>query len=147
MAQVCNMKMSDSTAQADDISSTTVPRANLDELLEISDEYGFNLRQQSNQVQQQYLELLNASLAPFDVVRSLDDFVKPMRMDAEERGFSYADNSEENPCNAWFVRTEIQNADIRDGVLQDRGVAVKDSVCVAGLPMMNGSAILTSLPT
>ncbi|MCB1491389.1 MAG: amidase, partial [Rhodobiaceae bacterium] len=46
----------------------------------------------------------------------------------------------DNPLNAWYWRCEIAGAG--DGVLAGRTVAVKDNICVAGVPMMNGSALL-----
>ena len=47
---------------------------------------------------------------------------------------------EENPLNAWYVKTDIQGAPT--GKLKGKTVAVKDNVCVAGVPMMNGSSTL-----
>ena len=43
----------------------------------------------------------------------------------------------ENPLGAWYVRTEITEAD--GGPLAGRTVAIKDNTMVAGVPMMNGS--------
>ena len=46
----------------------------------------------------------------------------------------------DNPYNAWYWRCDIAGA--ADGPLAGQRVVVKDSVCVAGIPMMNGSAAL-----
>jgi len=46
----------------------------------------------------------------------------------------------ENPWAAWYWRCDIPGAP--DGPLAGLRVAVKDNVCVAGVPMMNGSATL-----
>ena len=43
----------------------------------------------------------------------------------------------DNPFNAWFVRTSIRTHD--SGPLAGKRVAIKDSVMIAGLPMINGS--------
>jgi amidase len=43
----------------------------------------------------------------------------------------------DNPLGAWYVRTEIADAD--SGPLAGRTVAIKDNTMVAGVPMMNGS--------
>jgi amidase len=46
----------------------------------------------------------------------------------------------DNPCNAWYVKSVIKGA--ADGPLKGKTVALKDSICVAGIPMMNGAAPL-----
>lgn len=47
---------------------------------------------------------------------------------------------EDNPHNGWSWRCKIEGA--KKGLLQGKTVAIKDAVCVAGLPMSNGSRIL-----
>ena len=46
----------------------------------------------------------------------------------------------DNPLGAWYWRCDIAGA--AGGPLAGMRVAVKDNVCVAGVPMMNGSATL-----
>jgi amidase len=46
----------------------------------------------------------------------------------------------DNPYNAWYVKTSIPGAPT--GPLAGRRVAIKDNICVAGVPMMNGSSLL-----
>jgi len=46
---------------------------------------------------------------------------------------------EDNPYNAWYWRSEIKGSG--KGVLKGLKVGIKDAVCVAGLPMMNGSRL------
>lgn len=46
----------------------------------------------------------------------------------------------ENPLGAWYWRCSIEGA--ASGPLAGRTVAIKDSVCVAGIPMMDGSSLL-----
>ena len=46
----------------------------------------------------------------------------------------------ENRYNAWFVKTSIREE--YRGRLVGKTLAVKDSICVAGLPMMNGASFL-----
>jgi amidase len=47
---------------------------------------------------------------------------------------------EDNPLNGWYWRCDIKGAP--DGILKGEKVAIKDAVCVAGVPMMNGSRVL-----
>jgi amidase len=46
----------------------------------------------------------------------------------------------ENPLNAWYVTASIKGAP--SGPLAGKRIAIKDNICVAGLPMMNGSKVL-----
>jgi amidase len=48
-------------------------------------------------------------------------------------------SAEENPHNAWYVKTELQTS--TSGALAGKRVALKDNVMLAGVPMMNGSKI------
>jgi amidase len=47
---------------------------------------------------------------------------------------------EDNPLNGWYWRCDIPGSG--SGVLEGSRVAIKDAVCIAGLPMMNGSRVL-----
>ncbi|MGH8115953.1 MAG: amidase, partial [Rhodanobacteraceae bacterium] len=52
----------------------------------------------------------------------------------------YAPAAADNPCNAWYYRSEIRGA--ADGPLRGKRLAIKDNICVAGVPMMNGASTL-----
>ncbi len=52
----------------------------------------------------------------------------------------YRPSPEENPFNAWYWKTHIEGAE--SGPLKGVRVGVKDAICVAGEPMMNGSRLL-----
>src|SRR6267143_4058272 len=47
---------------------------------------------------------------------------------------------EENRHGAWYVKTEIAGA--ASGKLKGKTVALKDNICLAGVPMMNGASTL-----
>jgi amidase len=47
---------------------------------------------------------------------------------------------EENAYGAWYVKAEIAGAD--SGKLKGKTVALKDNICLAGVPMMNGASTL-----
>ncbi len=48
--------------------------------------------------------------------------------------------AEENRLGAWYVKTTIEGA--AEGKLKGKRVAIKDNVCIAGVPMMNGASTL-----
>lgn len=73
-------------------------------------------------------------------VRSLDavsDFVPDVMY---PRTPGYRPEPEEDPLHAWHRKTIISGS--QAGPLQGRTVALKDTVCVAGVPMMNGASYL-----
>src|SRR3954447_4814135 len=79
-----------------------------------------------------------AGLATFRRLDELPDEQLPVkyhRADARHRA-----PREENPSNGWAWRCSIPGA--ADGPLAGRTVGVKDNVCVAGVPMLNGSPIM-----
>lgn len=52
----------------------------------------------------------------------------------------YRPEGDENKHGAWYVKTTIPGAS--KGPLAGKKVAVKDTVCLAGVPMMNGASVL-----
>ena len=81
------------------------------------------------------------------IVPLLDSFTAVEEMPQPEplapkypRTSGYRPDPADNPWNAWYWRCEIAGA--AGGPLAGKRVAVKDNVCVAGVPMMNGSATL-----
>src|SRR6476659_11202460 len=70
----------------------------------------------------------------------LDELVEPKLPVKYPRDPGYRPPAEENPYNAWYWKTNITGA--KGGVLAGERVAVKDNICVAGVPMMNGSRVL-----
>lgn len=47
---------------------------------------------------------------------------------------------DENIYNAWHIKTYIKSSD--EGLLQNKKIALKDNIALAGVPMINGSSIL-----
>src|SRR6202158_5904223 len=52
----------------------------------------------------------------------------------------YRPEGEENKYNAWYVKTTVKGAS--SGKLAGKKIALKDNVCLAGVPMMNGASTL-----
>jgi amidase len=48
--------------------------------------------------------------------------------------------SEANPYGAWYIKTTVEGA--ASGKLQGKQIALKDNICLAGVPMMNGASTL-----
>jgi amidase len=77
---------------------------------------------------------LAAAYAALDAV---DDELPPV---AYPRDAGYRPGEAENPHGAWYVKTAIKGA--ASGKLAGKRVALKDNVCLAGVPMMIGAKLL-----
>jgi amidase len=84
-----------------------------------------------------FMEQMAGSFAAYDAVDALPDYIPPVKY---PRTPGYRPGGEENKYNAWYIKTEVKGAP--DGKLAGKTVVVKDNVCLAGVPMMNGSSTL-----
>lgn len=107
----------------------SIPPPTPDQLAALNEHYGFALTESELA---EYAPLIAGALENWATVERLyaDTAPKP-----PDRAWQLPT---ENPLGAWYVTTEINETD--SGPLAGRTVAVKDNTCVAGVPMMNGSA-------
>jgi amidase len=106
----------------------------LEELARISDQYGFNI---SPDRLATFRGLIGPTLGSY---ARLDELVEPRLPVKYPRQPGFRPAPEDNPLGAWYWRTDIHGAD--RGPLAGKTVAIKDNVCVAGVPMMNGTEVL-----
>jgi amidase len=107
----------------------------ISQLREIAESFGLAL---SDEDLVSFQTLMIPTLASYTEVERLPE---PALLEVKyPRTPGYRPAPEDNPYNAWYWRTEIKGA--ADGPLAGKRVAIKDNVCVAGVPMMNGSATL-----
>lgn len=85
----------------------------------------------------EYLELVAGLVDGYRIVDSLPDYLPEVKY---PRSPGYRPEGEENRYNAWSYKTSIKGS--RRGKLAGKRIVIKDNVCVAGVPMMNGSSIL-----
>jgi amidase len=70
----------------------------------------------------------------------LEELVAPDLGPVAPRSPGYRPSAAENKYGAWYWKTEISTG--AKGLLSGKKIAIKDNICVAGVPMMNGSALL-----
>jgi amidase len=118
--------------------ATTAPRVlrkpPLSELRRIARSYDLELSQDDLA---SFRNLMDGVLASY---RRLDQFAEPTLPVKYRRDSGYRPRASENPLNAWYWRCSIKGA--QSGPLAGKKIAIKDNVCVAGIPMMNGSDVL-----
>ena len=116
------------------MSYMTVQRPTLSQMKDVVSELGMSM---SDARVQEFLDVMQGTLDAYDIVDGLPDYLPPVLY---PRTSGYRPTAEENPMNAWYVKTEIKGAP--RGPLLGRSVALKDNVCLAGVPMMNGASTL-----
>ncbi|MFD1196015.1 amidase [Seohaeicola saemankumensis] len=116
------------------MSYMTVQRPTHSQMKTIVEELGMHM---SDARVQEFLDVMQGTLDAYDIVDALPDYLPPVLY---PRTSGYRPTAEENPMNAWYVKTEIKGAP--RGPLLGRSIALKDNVCLAGVPMMNGASTL-----
>lgn len=106
----------------------------VDQVLEIARSFGMTL---TSEDAASFRGLMAGSVASYN---RLDQLPEPKLPVKYPRTPGYRPGADENPFNAWYWKTEIKGSD--KGILQGKRVAIKDNICVAGVPMMNGSQLL-----
>jgi amidase len=111
-----------------------VKRPTLAQLEEVASSLGMHL---SESQLASYNALLQPNFDAYDAIDAMPDYVPRV---AYPRTPGYRPSGEENKYGAWYVKSEIKGA--AGGKLAGKTVALKDNVCLAGVPMMNGASTL-----
>jgi amidase len=111
-----------------------VRRPTLDQLRSVAEDLGMNM---SDAELKSYDGLMQANYLAYDAVDAMADYVPAVKY---PRTPGYRPDGEENKYNAWYIKTEIKGAP--NGKLAGKKIALKDNICLAGVPMMNGASTL-----
>ena len=84
-----------------------------------------------------HLAAFTANIAAYNVVDRMPDETPPVTY---PRLPGARPPAEENAHGAWYVKSVVKGA--ASGKLSGKTVALKDNICLAGVPMMNGSATM-----
>jgi amidase len=106
----------------------------VEQLLDLAHGFGMNM---DFEEARSFQEIMKGPLASYARV---DELVEPKLPVKYPRDAGYRPRPEENPFNAWYWKCEIRGAS--GGLLAGKRVAIKDNICVAGIPLMNGSRLL-----
>ena len=106
----------------------------LNELEMIAKQYHLNFSQDDLKI---YQGVIEGALGSYRRVAELKEPKLPVKY---PRTRGERPSPEENPLNAWYWRCSIKGAS--KGKIAGKKIALKDNICVAGIPMMNGSAVL-----
>jgi amidase len=115
-------------------SMSSVKRPTLDQMKDIVS--SLHLSMSEHEIAE-YLEVMEGTLQAYDRLQQLPDNLPAVRY---PRTPGYRPSAAENPLNAWAVKSEVRGAAY--GPLAGKRVVLKDNVCLAGVPMMNGASTL-----
>ena len=116
------------------MTTNTVKTPTLEQLRDVADALGFSM---GDAELGEHLGALHSSFVAYNLVDRMADDIPAVTY---PRTPGYRPQGEENRYGAWYVKSEIKGA--ADGKLAGKRVAVKDNICVAGVPMTNGSSTL-----
>src|SRR5438094_9360981 len=111
-----------------------VTRPTVAQVRALADDLGFTL---SDADAQSFLGLMAGTFAAYDAVAAMPDHVPAVRY---PRTPGYRQEGAENRYNAWYVKTTVKGT--QTGKLAGKTIVLKDNVCLAGVPMMNGASTL-----
>ncbi|KAF1020800.1 MAG: Amidase [Paracidovorax wautersii] len=112
----------------------TLIRPTLDQLAASAESVGIVLERETLA---QYAQILEATFRDYDEVDRLAPEQPAVRY---PRTPGTVPAAHDNPLGAWHVQTRIEGA--ASGPLAGKTVVLKDNMCLAGVPMMNGSSTL-----
>jgi amidase len=112
----------------------TVRRPNLEQLRSVAEDLGMHM---GDAELKSYNELLQGNFAAYEAVDAMPDYLPAVKY---SRTPGYRPQGEENKYNAWYIKTTVKGA--ASGKLAGKTIALKDNVCLAGVPMMNGASTL-----
>ncbi|WP_282605327.1 amidase [Pelagibius sp. Alg239-R121] len=112
----------------------TVRRPSLDQMRDIVGGLGMSM---SDREIMDYMTIMEGTFQAYDRVDALPDYLPQVKY---PRTPGRRPDPEENPLNAWYIKTDIRGAP--SGPLEGKRIALKDNVCLAGVPMMNGASTL-----
>src|ERR1700731_400416 len=111
-----------------------VRRPTLDQLRSVAEDLGMTM---GDEELKSYDALMQGNYATYDIVDAMPDYVPAVKY---PRTPGYRPQGEENKYNAWYVKTTVKGAPT--GKLAGRTIALKDNICLAGVPMMNGASTM-----
>ena len=85
----------------------------------------------------EYMTEMEGSMSAYDRLDQLPDYLPKVKY---PRTPGYRPPPAENPLNAWYIKSEVRGAS--SGPLEGKRVVLKDNICLAGVPMMNGASTL-----
>ena len=111
-----------------------VKRPTISQLRAVAADLGITL---SDADAQSFLGLMMNTCPAYDALDAMPDYLPQVKY---PRTPGYRPEGAENQYNAWYIKSTVKGA--ASGRLAGKTVVLKDNVCLAGVPMMNGASTL-----
>jgi amidase len=112
----------------------TVKAPTLDQLRDVAIDLGMSFSEADLAA---HLAAMGPNIEAYNIVDRMPDELPEVRY---PRTPGRRPTGEENKHNAWYVKTTIGGAP--SGKLKGKRVVLKDNICLAGVPMMNGASTM-----
>ena len=112
----------------------TLRRPTTSQIREAAEDLGMELSEAEIET---FAGMAQGALDAFDLLDLMPDYLPPVKY---PRTPGYRPEGEENKYGAWYVKTSIKGHE--GGKLAGKKIAIKDAVCVAGVPLMDGASAL-----
>lgn len=129
-----SIKASAAQTPINPVTNMTIKRPTLSQMRQMAERFAMNL---SDDELREYLEIIEPNFQSYDRLDAAPDNLPEVRY---PRSPGRRPSPAENPLNAWYYKTNVKGA--VDGPLRGKTIVLKDTVCLAGVPMMNGSSIM-----
>lgn len=116
------------------VTNMTVKRPTLNQMRDMAQGFGMNL---SDADLAEYSDIMEPYIQAYDRLDATPDNLPAVRY---PRSPGTVPSQSDNPLNAWYLKTNVVGA--ADGPLRGKRIALKDTICLAGVGMMNGSPIM-----
>ena len=112
----------------------SIRRPTQDQLWEIAERLGFDFDDDELDA---YHGIIADSMDVYDVIDEMPDNLPPVRY---PRTPGYRPEGDENKHGAWYYKTSVKGK--ARGKLAGKKIALKDTICLAGVPLMDGASSL-----
>ena len=106
----------------------------IDQIRDMAEDFGIEMPEEDAGA---YRNLMKGPMASYRMLEEIPEWRPEQKY---PRNAGYRPSAEENPYNGWYWRCNIEGA--KSGILKGYDIGIKDPICVAGIPLMNGTRML-----
>ncbi len=106
----------------------------IETIRELARHFGFDMGEEDLA---EFRDMVAGGLAMYRPLESIPDYLPEVTY---PRTPGHRPDDDEDPLHAWYVKSSVKGA--ADGRLAGKQVVLKDNICLAGVPMMNGASTL-----